>query len=195
MAPCFKFRQRPGKTDKQTKRTKLRNTRPLIGMVLWKNQFYISMNIYIMLLEIIQAHDFVQLFVLISQWEDLYVQLHTQSGTHRTREPVIPPFWAVSFKRKRFGSCLFTSAGFPFFVSKCGEIYSVYFANKTKPLSPSGSDPSWKKKHQVVATVSLSLFNKILFTVYFKKHCCCCYISGPRVQPLRGDCGFKTTIF
>lgn len=34
--------------------------------------------------------------------------------------------------------------------------------------------PCGKKKHQAVATVSLSLFNKILLTVYFKQHCYCC---------------------
>lgn len=145
MAPCFKFRQRPGKTDKQTKRTKLRNTRPLIGMVLWKNQFYISMNIYIMLLKIIQAHDFVQPFVLISQWEDLYVQLHTQSGTHRTREPVIPPFWAVSFKRKRFGSCLFTSAGFPFLFPSVGKYTQYILPTKLNHSALQDQTPRGKK--------------------------------------------------
>lgn len=81
----------------------------------------ISINIYIMLLEIIQAHDFVQLFLLISQWEDLYVQLHTQSGTRRTCQPVIPPFWAVSFKfKERLVLVFYTSASFRF-VSKHGR--------------------------------------------------------------------------
>lgn len=126
-----------------------------------------------MLLEIIQAHDFVQLFLLISQWEDLYVQLHTLSRNSRTCEPVIPPYWAVSFKRKKDRFSSFHIRWRSFFPN-LGKNTQYSLPTKLNHSALQKQTPCGKKKHQAVATVSLSLFNKILLTVYFKQHCYCC---------------------
>lgn len=122
-----------------------------------------------MLLEIIQAHDFVWLFLLISQSEDqAYVTVIRPDSEYK---PVSASFFHVwQFLLCGRGPRLKDHHSLVrlVFFSKSGK--NIASKNETlQNQTPCGE----KKKHQAVAIVSLSSFNKILLTVYFEQPCRC----------------------